>query len=68
MLKTVRTDTKHLKKEKLGPNFTGPWKVIKAHRNDYVVEHVTQGIRAEFHVSMLKPYFGTMERLSKLLY
>ena len=65
VLKTVRTDTKHWKKDKLGPNFTGPWKIIKAHRNDYVVEHVTQGIRAEFHVSMLKPYFGTMEMAVK---
>ncbi len=41
VLKTERTDTKYWEKDKLGPNFTGPWKVIKAHRNNYVVEHVT---------------------------
>ena len=65
VLKIVRTDIKQWKKEKLGPNFTGPWKVIKVHSNDYVVEHVTQGIREEFHVSMLKPYFGTMNMAIK---
>ena len=28
VLKTVRTPTIHWKREKLGPNFTGPWKVM----------------------------------------
>ena len=49
------------KREKLSPNFTGPWKVVSTHKNDYVCEHITHGIRQEFHVSMLKPYFGTID-------
>ena len=61
VLKTVRTPTIHWKKEKLGPNFTGPWKVVSVNKNDYVCEHITHGIRQEFHVNMLKPYFGTVE-------
>ena len=61
VLKSVRTNSIHWKKEKLAPNFTGPWIVLKVNSNDYTVKHVTQGIQAEFHVSMLKPYFGTLE-------
>ncbi len=61
VLKTVRTPTIHWKREKLGPNFTGPWKVVNVRKNDYICEHITHGIRQEFHVSMLKPYFGTVE-------
>ncbi len=61
VLKTVRTPTIHCKREKLGSNFTGPWKVINVRKNDYVCEHITHGIREEFHVNMLKPYFGTVE-------
>ena len=61
VLKSVRTNSIHWKKEKLAPNFTAPWIVLKANSNDYTVKHVTQGIQGEFYVSMLKPYFGTLE-------
>jgi hypothetical protein len=60
-LKTVRTNTKHWKPEKLGPNFTGPWIVESVHSNDYSCRHVTHGLVCGFHVDMLKPYFGTLD-------
>ncbi len=59
VLKLVRTPTVHWKREKLGANFTGPWRVEYVYKNDYKCRHITQGIVQSFHVSMLKPYFGS---------
>lgn len=59
VLKTVRTPTKHWKPEKLGPNFYGPYEITHVHANDYTCRHITDGTVDSFHVTMLKPYFGT---------
>ena len=66
ILKTVKTPTKHWKEQKLGPKFTGPWKILKVRKNDYVCEHVVSHEESEFHVSMIKPYFGTLEMAKRV--
>jgi hypothetical protein len=59
VLKSVRSPTKHWKPEKLGPAFYGPYEVTRVEKNDYDCRHITDGTVDRFHVSALKPYFGT---------
>ena len=47
------------KPTKLGVDFTGSWEVLKVHSNDYRCVHITENGKKTFHVSMLKPYYGT---------
>jgi hypothetical protein len=61
VLKSVRSPTKHWKPQKLGPAFTGPWEIIHVYMNDYTCKHVIQHTKAVFHVSTIKPYFGSLE-------
>jgi hypothetical protein len=65
VLKSVRSPTKHWKPQKLGPAFTGPWVVKHVNVNDYTCEHIIQGTRGCFHVSMIKPYFGSEDMARK---
>jgi hypothetical protein len=58
VLKSARTPTKHWKPQKLGPAYTGPWRVVHVNVNDYLCEYVIQQTKSTFHVAMLKPYFG----------
>ena len=61
VLHAVRTPTKPWREEKLGVDFTGPWRVIHVHANDYTVEHLVTGESNRFPVDSLKPYFGTID-------
>ena len=62
VLKNVRSDTKHWKPEKLGPEYLGPYEVtaVNEKSNIYTVKHITQGFYDQFDVTQIKPYFGTM--------
>jgi len=61
VLKNVRSNTKHWKPEKLGPEYLGPYEVTAVNENSnvYTVKHVTQGFYDQFDVTQIKPYFGT---------
>ena len=61
VLKNVRSPTKHWKPEKIGPSFYGPYQVTRVQSNDYDCRHITDGTVDRFHVSAIKPYFGTLE-------
>ena len=60
VLKNVKSPTKHWKPEKIGPSFYGPYQVTRVRANDYDCKHITDGTVECFHVSALKPYFGTV--------
>ena len=46
---------------KLSPNWLGPYEVIKQIKNDIECFHINLKSKATFHVSRVKPFFGTRE-------
>jgi hypothetical protein len=50
---------------KLSPKYLGPYKVIRQYKNDVEAQHLCGAIET-FHVSMLKPYFGSHEQAVQL--
>ena len=47
---------------KLDADYSGPWSVIQQTKNTVECRHVSQGNIRSFHVSRLKPFFGTDEQ------
>lgn len=49
------------KETKLSPRYSGPYQVIRQSKNDVHCKHVNLGSEHTFHVSRLRPFFGTYD-------
>jgi hypothetical protein len=59
------TPCSHLE-SKLAPTWMGPYEVLDQTKNDVDCVHVNLGTRNKFHVSRLKPFFGSREEASQV--
>jgi hypothetical protein len=55
------SSTKPFLPNKLSPNFLGPFEVVGQVKNDVTCEHIVLGTTEVFHLSRLKPFFGTTQ-------
>ena len=46
---------------KLSPPWLGPYEVIKKAKNDIECVHLNLGTKSNFHVSRVKPFFGSRQ-------
>lgn len=56
-----RNDPTKFKKNKLDPNYTGPYRVISTYKADITVENIITGAIKVLHMDDLKAFFGSKE-------